>query len=142
MTRTITILLLLLSCLSVVAQKIKLADPIYLATTLIDDISIDRMKEACKNYGLMESEKENEFIVFADEKGNKLRFKVKEVSNERTPIVEVVSKTPHKEIIRILTDTGFSSSSHGKYVKGDKYAHRITICSFSKGILTFTKERR
>jgi len=111
-----------------VAQKIKLADPIYLATTLIDDISIDRMKEACKNYGLMESEKENEFIVFADEKGNKLRFKVKEVSNDRTPIVEVVSKTPHKEIIRILTDTGFSSSSHGKYVKGDKYAHRITIC--------------
>ena len=104
MPRTITILLLLLTFLPTVAQnKIKLSDPIYLATTLIDDFSVNRMKETCRSYGLVESEQEDEFIVFTDEKGNKLRFKVEESINGRTPTVEVISKTPHKEILQILT---------------------------------------
>lgn len=142
MNRLVAILLLLLVSLPSMAQKMQLSDPLYLATTLVDDISIDRMMETCRNYSLVEQDSEDGFIVFSDEKGNRLRLKMDENSKVCTPIIEVISKTKPKEIIRILTDSGYKKSTSTTYTKGNQFTQISYQCTLSKGKIILTKIRK
>ena len=128
MKTKLVLLIFLFSTLSISAQnRPQVANPIFLGSVLIDDISEKSMVETCLYYQLTEIADEDGYKVFLSDDGTKVRFKIDETIKGGNPVVEVITKEKESNIKKILSKAGFHKTSEG-YTRGTQYAKTVTRC--------------
>ncbi|MDE5713200.1 MAG: hypothetical protein K2I16_06220 [Muribaculaceae bacterium] len=138
-----TIALLLIIAFSAFSQTTSAPHPLYIANLLIDDISTERMAQTCKFHKLTESDPEDGFTVFTDAKGNKIRFKKTDNSDEGVngKLIEVVTSDKVKTIDNIFKEIGYKKMD-GAYERGSRQTNsliRCTLFSNQNKTLSFLK---
>ena len=126
------------------AQTKRNVNPVYIANMLVDNISLDEMRETCLFYNLKEISSDDGYMTFIDARGNTIRFKDagnREIgANGR--LIELHTRDNIKTIERILKDTGYRKQAD-VYERGARITNSLTQCQLrSKGqfrMLSFHK---
>ena len=138
----ITVILLLISVFSftVFSQNPVASNAIYIANLLIDDVSTDRMAQTCRFHKLTESDQEDGFTVFTDSKGNKLRFKRIDNTDEGVngKLIEVITDDKPKTVAKILKETGYTKIDNG-YERGSRQTNSLIRATLSSNLLRFKR---
>lgn len=104
-------------------------NPVYIANMLVDNISLDEMRETCLFYNLKEISSDDGYMTFIDARGNTIRFKDtgnREIgANGR--LIELHTKDNIKTIERILKDTGYRKQAD-VYERGARITNSLTRC--------------
>lgn len=141
----ITVILLLISVFSftVFSQNPVASNAIYIANLLIDDVSTDRMAQTCRFHKLTESDPEEGFTVFADSKGNKIRFKRTDNPDEGVngKLIEVITADKPKTVAKILKETGYTKIDNG-YERGSRQTNSLIRATLSSHLLRFKRIKK
>lgn len=125
------------------SQNRAVTNAIYIANLLVDDISIDRMVQTCRFHKLSEADSEDGFIVFTDTRGNKLRFKKTDNTEEGVngKLIEVITRDKPKEVAKILKDTGYIKIDNC-YERGSRLTNSLIRATLSSHLLRFKKIKK
>lgn len=130
-------LFILLSFNARAVKKIE-ANPINIAVMLTQETDTARIASTCEYYGYARQHSQDDFTVFAHNKGSLIRYKF--ITGEKYPTIELRSNVSSKEKDRILKNLNFQKIGNAYELKTIGYI--IHCLSRPHSTLIFTGQSK
>ena len=127
----LTLTFLILSILPASAIKKFEANPINIATLMVEKTDSAQIASTCEYYGFAYQGEEDGYTVMKRLNGNEIRFTFKDNSTLQTyPTIVVKTKEAHKNIEARLEELSYEKQGHIYEIKRNQYSRYIKQCSF------------
>ena len=127
----LTISLLLLTLLPASAIKKFEANPINIATLMVEKTDSAQIASTCEYYGFAYQGEEDGYTVMKRPNGNEIRFTFKDNGIvQKYPTIVVKTKEAHKNIEARLEELGFERKGHIYEIKRNQYSRWVKQCDF------------
>ena len=127
----LTITLLILTLLPASAVKKFEANPINIATVIVEKTDSSQIASTCEYYGFSYDGTKDGYTVMKSTNGNEIRFTFKDNGTvQEYPTIIVKTKATHKEIDSRLKELDFEKNGSIYEIKRNQYSRSIKQCSF------------
>lgn len=126
-------LLLLLTLLPASAVKKFEANPINIATVMVEKTDSAQIASTCEYYGFVYQGVEDGYTVMKRQNGNEIKFTFQDNGKlQKHPTIVVKTNETHKAIDSRLNDLSYEKKGNIYEIKRNIHSRLITQCSFGR----------